>query len=224
MPRLLRSLAVPALVLLAACGPETVVPTQQDRLAKLNVDQVIYGLEHVMTTGGVRKANLHGDTAYFKDADSRVDLKGVKLDFFNETTGATSGSLTSRTGKYDMRTGAMTATVNGRPFVTRPPVGRRSLDNGFIELRKALRRGGYRLRSCGACGHFRYSAASRDMSAGLSGYCGLGHHEAGPASLGATGFGTRAAPIVTLFYSCPDWEGRDERALADFFARQGDES
>ena len=112
MPRLLRSLAVPALVLLAACGQETVVPTQQDRLAKMNVDQVIYGLEHVMTTGGVRKANLHGDTAYFKDADSRVDLKGVKLDFFNETTGATSGSLTSKTGKYDMRTGAMTATGN----------------------------------------------------------------------------------------------------------------
>lgn len=112
MPRLLRSLAVPGLVLLAACGQETVVPTQQDRLARMNVDQVIYGLEHVMTTGGVRKANLHGDTAYFKDADSRVDLKGVKLDFFNETTGATSGSLTSRSGKYDMRTGAMTATGN----------------------------------------------------------------------------------------------------------------
>ncbi len=116
MPRLLRFLLVPGLVLLAACGKEAAVPTQQDRLAKLNVDQVIYGLEHVMTTGGVRKANLHGDTAYFKDADSRVDLKGVRLDFFNETTGAGSGSLTSRTGKYDMRTGAMTA--NGNAVLT----------------------------------------------------------------------------------------------------------
>ncbi|MET0395305.1 MAG: LPS export ABC transporter periplasmic protein LptC [Longimicrobiaceae bacterium] len=112
MRPLLRFLLVPGLVLLAACGKEAAVPTQQDRLAKLNVDQVIYGLEHVMTTGGVRKANLHGDTAYFKDADSRVDLKGVKLDFFNEATGASSGSLTSRTGRYDMRTGAMTATGN----------------------------------------------------------------------------------------------------------------
>ena len=147
----------------------------------------------------------------------QVDYPAVPLSGQGEDT---TGAVT-----IDPRTGAMTATVNGRPFVTRPPAGRRrSLDNGFIELRKALRRGGYRLRSCGACGHFRYSAASRDMSAGLSGYCGLGHHEAGPASLGATGFGTRAAPIVTLFYSCSDWEGRDERALADFFARQGDES
>lgn len=112
MARLALALLVPGLALLAACAEEAAVPTQQDRLAKLNVDQVIYGLEHVMTTGGVRKANLHGDTAYFKDADSRVDLKGVKLDFFNEATGASSGSLTSRTGKYDMRTGAMTATGN----------------------------------------------------------------------------------------------------------------
>lgn len=109
MPRLLRVL-VPGLALLAACERETVVATQQDRLAQMNVDQVIYGLEHVVTVSGVRKANLHGDTAYFRDADSRVDLKGVKLDFFDETTGATSGTLTSKTGKYDVRTGAMTAT------------------------------------------------------------------------------------------------------------------
>jgi LPS export ABC transporter protein LptC len=110
MRRIATILLVPGLALLAACGQEAPVPTQQDRLAQMNVDMVIYGLEQVVTTGGVRKANLHGDTAYFDDADSRVDLKGVKLDFFDETTGAPSGSLTSKTGKYDMRTGAMTAT------------------------------------------------------------------------------------------------------------------
>lgn len=113
MSGLSRAFFVSGLLLaLAGCEKEAVYPTQQDRLAKMNVDQVIYGLEHVMTNAGVRKANLHGDTAYFRDADSRVDLKGVKLDFFNETTGATSGSLSSRTGKYDMRTGAMTAIGN----------------------------------------------------------------------------------------------------------------
>ena len=110
MSRLLKAVSVPGLALLAACGQEAAYPTQQDQLAKMNVDQVIYGLDHVITNAGVRKANLHGDTAYFRDADSRVDLKGVKLDFYNETTGATSGTLTSKTGKYDMRTGAMTAT------------------------------------------------------------------------------------------------------------------
>jgi hypothetical protein len=132
--------------------------------------------------------------------------------------GDTTGVVT-----IDTRTGAMTATVNDRPFVSRPPAGRRrSLDTAFIELRKVLRRGGYRLRSCGACSHFRYSVASREMSAGLSGYCGLGHHEAGPANFIAAGSGTTAQPIVTLYHGCPDWDGRVERDLADFFARKGD--
>lgn len=119
------------------------------------------------------------------------------------------------------RTGATTATVNGRAFVSRPQAGRRrALDDSFLELRKALRRGGYRLRSCGTCRHFRYSAASRDLSAGLSGYCGLGHRETGPATIGPSSPGGAAAPIVTLYFGCPDWDGRDERALADFFARR----
>lgn len=131
--------------------------------------------------------------------------------------GDTTGMVT-----IDARTGAMTATVNGRPFVSRPPAGRRrALDAGFLDLRKALRRRGYRLRSCGACRHFRYSAAARDMSAGLSGYCGLGHHEATLAGFGAIGPGAMGAPIVTLYFGCPAWEARDERELADFFARKG---
>jgi hypothetical protein len=124
----------------------------------------------------------------------------------------------------DPRTGATTATVDGRPFASRPRAGRRrALDDSFLELRKALRRGGYRLRTCGACQHFRYSAAARDLSSGLSGYCGLGHREAGPASIGPAGPGGVTAPVVTLYFSCPDWDGRDERALADFFARAGGE-
>lgn len=128
-----------------------------------------------------------------------------------ETTGAVA---------IDQRTGATTATVAGRAFASRPKAGvRRSLDDSFLELRKALRRGGYRLHTCGACRHFRYSASSRELSAGLSGYCGLGHREAGLASIGPAGPGGSAAPVVTLYFSCPAWDGRDERALAEFYAR-----
>lgn len=135
----------------------------------------------------------------------------------------TEGDLTGAV-TIDPRTGATTAIVNERPFVSRPQSGRRrSLDDSFVELRKVLRRGGYRLRTCGACRHFRYSVASRDMSAGLSGYCGLGHQEAGLASVGPAGPTGASSPVVTLYFSCPDWDGRDERALADFFARKGGE-
>ena len=135
--------------------------------------------------------------------------------------------LDSRNGEavgevtVDPRNGAMAAIVAGRPFAARPPAGkRRSLDTGFLELRKTLRRAGYGVRACGTCQHFRFSEASRAMSAGFSGYCGLGHHELGGASLGTTGVGGSRPPVVTLFFSCPDWAGRDERELADVFARQ----
>lgn len=120
MARLPVLLLVPALVLLAACQRETTVPTRQDRLAQMSVDGVMYNLRHVMTHEGVRKAHLQGDTAYFRDADSQVDLRGVTLDFFNETTGATAGTLTSKTGRYDMRSGAMTATGNAVLTLTGP--------------------------------------------------------------------------------------------------------
>ena len=132
--------------------------------------------------------------------------------------GVTNGEVT-----VDPRNGAMTATVAGLQFVARPPAGRRrALDTGFLELRKTLRRAGYQVQACGTCRHFRFSDASREMSAGLSGYCGLGHHELGGSSFGATSFGGTRAPIVTLFFNCPDWSGRDERELADLFARRGE--
>lgn len=120
----------------------------------------------------------------------------------------------------DTRTGATTATVAGRTFASRPKAGlRRSLDTSFLELRKALRRGGYRPRTCGACRRFRYSESSRELSAGLSGYCGLGRREIGQIGVGVGGTGSAAPPVVTLYFHCPDWEGRDERDLAAFFAR-----
>jgi hypothetical protein len=31
--------------------------------------------------------------------------------------------------------------------------------------------------------------------------------------------GEAATPVVTLYFGCPEWEGRDERGLAEFFAR-----
>ncbi|MDP9347933.1 MAG: LPS export ABC transporter periplasmic protein LptC [Gemmatimonadota bacterium] len=115
-------------LLLAGCREATTMPTRKDTLAELNVDQVLYGTLHVITRKGVRKANLHADTAYFKDVDSRVDLRGMRLEFFNEQTGAVSGTLSSRTGEYDMRTGAMIA--RGKAVLkVQGPEGERSVES-----------------------------------------------------------------------------------------------
>jgi LPS export ABC transporter protein LptC len=116
------------LPLLPACKEETTVPTRKDTLVELNVDQVLYNTLHVVTSKGIRKANLHADTAYVRDADSRVDLRGVRLEFFNEQTGAVSGTLTSRTANYDMRTGAMLARGNA-VLTLQGPEGERKIES-----------------------------------------------------------------------------------------------
>lgn len=117
-----------ALAALTACSEEPTVQTRKDPLAALHVDQVLYGLEHVMTTKGVRKAVLHADTALFRDADTQVDIRGVRLEFFNETTGAGSGTLTSKTGEYDMKTGAMISRGNA-VLKIQGPQGQRTIES-----------------------------------------------------------------------------------------------
>lgn len=94
--------------IVAACGGESTAPGATVGDVDLPADQIAYELQHVMTDKGVRKADLRADTAYFKESDSRVQLVGVELDFFDEN-GVQSGHLTSRTGDYDRRFGAMTA-------------------------------------------------------------------------------------------------------------------
>lgn len=122
------ALLVAALAGLPACEKETTVPTRSDPLAERRVDQVLYDLKHVMTNQGVRKANLHADTAYFRDSDTRVDMKGVRLEFFDEATGAVSGTLTSREGEYDTRSGAMMARGEA-VLLLRGPEGERKIES-----------------------------------------------------------------------------------------------
>lgn len=106
-----------ALVLLAAaaaagCQEQTTQPRGKAANAmEASADQVFYGLRHKVTTDGVRKADLFSDTAYTRPNDPKVQLRGVRLSFYDEN-GAPSGTLTSRTGEYDMNGGEMIARGN----------------------------------------------------------------------------------------------------------------
>lgn len=110
LPRLRNALLLVCVAGAAACGRESTAPGDAAD-AKLPADQIIYGLNHVMTKDGVREAVLRGDTAYFRETADRTDLVGVTLDFYNEN-GLPAGHLTSRTGEYNLRTGALTARGN----------------------------------------------------------------------------------------------------------------
>lgn len=113
--------------LLAGCREQETTPTATDADLSLPADQVIYGLEHAMTANGIRKAVVHGDTAYVNGQGSQLDVMGVKIDFFDET-GRPSGNLTSNTGAYDTQGGTMVARGNV-VLITSGPTGKRRLES-----------------------------------------------------------------------------------------------
>ncbi len=108
----MRRIATVVLVTLlsAGCRQDSVAPSAADS-ADMPADQIVIGIEHVMTENGVKQAVLHGDTAYLHESDERWDLIGVRSEFFDET-GRQSGHLTSETGEYNSRTGDFVARGN----------------------------------------------------------------------------------------------------------------
>ena len=101
-----------AIVLVSACNRQSRQPpvAKHSRLAD-SADQIMFGAKFNMTDNGVARALLYGDTAFFFDANTRVELENVHTTFF-ATTGAKSGILTSQHGTYHTQSGLMTARGN----------------------------------------------------------------------------------------------------------------
>jgi LPS export ABC transporter protein LptC len=112
MTEYMRRIFIPMLAaLLAACGNESTTPAPVTDASELPADNIIQGLRHVMTKDGVRTGVLNSDTAYLYETGRRLDLRDVRLEFFNEV-GAQTGTLTSETGEYDVGTGSFVARGN----------------------------------------------------------------------------------------------------------------
>lgn len=96
---------------LAACDREaaSAAPADAAEGVEANADQVIYAFNQKVTKEGVRKADLFGDTAYTRPNDTKVQLVGVRLTFFDENTGTETGRITSKTGEFDTQGGNMVA-------------------------------------------------------------------------------------------------------------------
>jgi LPS export ABC transporter protein LptC len=92
---------------LAACQTDGEDPVVTSELLRMETNQVAIGLEHFVTSEGVRRAHLLADTAYFIEDATSVDLQGVQVTFYDEH-GRVSSVLTSREGTYDWETGDMT--------------------------------------------------------------------------------------------------------------------
>lgn len=110
----MRRLLPVALVLAAVAGgcssgkgaaPKKVATTAD------SADQVMYGMNMILTDRGVQKAELKADTGYFFDENTRFELRLVTTTFFNKD-GSRSGVLTARRGTYNTRANVMEARQN----------------------------------------------------------------------------------------------------------------
>jgi LPS export ABC transporter protein LptC len=103
-----RTLPVLALVVAAACENAEPIKVGQTNPLADSADQVLFGVRHNVANAGLLRAKLLSDTAFIFDEGTRIELVEVDLTFFT-TTGVKNAVLTSRTGTYRTRVGAMEA-------------------------------------------------------------------------------------------------------------------
>jgi LPS export ABC transporter protein LptC len=96
-------------VALAACKSGTPVTATQAVLD--SADQVLIGMTHYMTEGGVQRARVRADTAYFFSGTQRAELRTVHVTFY-DVVGLATSTLTAREGTHHWRTGDMEARGN----------------------------------------------------------------------------------------------------------------
>ncbi len=74
-------------------------------------DQVLIGMSHFVTAGGVQRAHVRADSAFFYSRTQMAELRAVHITFYNTQGGETS-TLSAREGTYRWRTGDMEARGN----------------------------------------------------------------------------------------------------------------
>lgn len=93
-----------------ACGESGEPPLVAEEILQLNPDanQVVFGLEHFVTADGIRRALVEADTAFFLEGRPVVELRVLRVTFYN-IDGEETSVLTSQEGTYDWDSGDMTA-------------------------------------------------------------------------------------------------------------------
>lgn len=102
------ALSLAALAGVGACRRDAPpIPTAQSALAD-SADQVLAGVQFLLTEGGVQQGKLVADSGFMFENSTRVELRGVRTDFFAKT-GEPTGTLTSREGTYVEQRGDLEA-------------------------------------------------------------------------------------------------------------------
>lgn len=96
-----------------------------------SADQVLWGQRTLITDKGLLRAEIHADTAYFFDENTRSDMRVVDGVFF-DSQGAREAVLTARSGIYNQRLNSLEAYGDSaRPVIITAIDGRR-LETSFV--------------------------------------------------------------------------------------------
>ncbi|HSR42883.1 MAG TPA: LPS export ABC transporter periplasmic protein LptC [Longimicrobiales bacterium] len=103
----LPGVALVAALLVGACSESGDSPVVAEELARMQADNVVYGMSQILTHEGVREGLVRADTAYFYRDSSAVHLRGVDLTVYSEETGDVRAEVTARQGRLETETRAM---------------------------------------------------------------------------------------------------------------------
>ena len=93
---------------LVACTSKKQPPVANRSPLADSADQVMYNSRFVLADLGINRAQMHSDTAYFFDDNTRMEFANPVVTFFT-ATGAKDAVLTYRQGTYNNHT-----IINGR--------------------------------------------------------------------------------------------------------------
>jgi LPS export ABC transporter protein LptC len=79
-------------------GPPVAPPTDAD-----TAEQTGFGVRTLLTANGVQKGELHADTMYVFNDQTKFDFRNARVKF-NTETGAPNGTMKADRGIYDTRT------------------------------------------------------------------------------------------------------------------------
>lgn len=109
--KLRHSMTASACLVVVACSGPQEPPAIAGQ--ELPADQIMTGVEHAFTAGGVRSALGLFDTVYVHQDSSTTRMRGVNLEMY-DAIGQLTGTLTSNAGELNQSTDAMVARENVR--------------------------------------------------------------------------------------------------------------
>jgi LPS export ABC transporter protein LptC len=92
-----------AVVVATACANTKQPPVGSGPTVADSADQILFGMQYVMSTRGIQRGELSADTAFVLDDQTRFDLRRARATFKTET-GAPQGTMEANRGMYNQRT------------------------------------------------------------------------------------------------------------------------